>query len=98
MREQPHAPVGEGDEDIAREHRSGRPVAPYEVAHGGHASGGAGSLCNVRCGRDPGRVTTERVVELRTRTILRILGVAIAVAVLLEVVWISRQVVTWVLI
>jgi predicted PurR-regulated permease PerM len=43
-------------------------------------------------------VTTERVVELRTRTILRVLGVAIAVAVLLEVVWISRQVVTWVLI
>src|SRR6266436_1622852 len=43
-------------------------------------------------------MTTERVVELRTRTILRILGVAIAVAVVLEVVWISRQVVTWVVI
>jgi predicted PurR-regulated permease PerM len=43
-------------------------------------------------------VTPERVVDLRTRTILRILGVAIAVAVVLEVVWISRQVVTWVVI
>jgi len=31
-------------------------------------------------------VTPERVVDLRTRTILRILGVAIAVAVVLEVV------------
>jgi len=43
-------------------------------------------------------VTTERVVDLRTRTILRILGVAIAVAVVLEVMWISRQVITWVVI
>jgi predicted PurR-regulated permease PerM len=43
-------------------------------------------------------VTTERVVDLRTRTILRILGVGIAVAVVLEVVWISRQVITWVVI
>jgi predicted PurR-regulated permease PerM len=43
-------------------------------------------------------VTTDRVVDLRTRTILRILGVAIAVAVVIEVVWISRQVITWVVI
>ena len=43
-------------------------------------------------------MTTERVVDLRTRTILRILGVAIAVAVVIEVVWISRQVITWVVI
>ena len=43
-------------------------------------------------------MTTERVVDLRTRTILRILGVAIAVAVVVEVVWISRQVITWVVI
>jgi predicted PurR-regulated permease PerM len=43
-------------------------------------------------------VTPERVVDVRTRTILRVLGVAIAVAVVLEVVWISRQVITWVLI
>ena len=43
-------------------------------------------------------MTPERVVDVRTRTILRVLGIAIAVAVVLEVVWISRQVVTWVLI
>src|SRR6185369_5668560 len=54
--------------------------------------------CNVRRRRDPEPVTTERVVEFRTRTILRILGVAIAVAIVLEVVWISREVVTWVVI
>jgi len=43
-------------------------------------------------------VTPERVVDLRTRTILRVLGVTIAVAVVLEVVWISREVITWLLI
>jgi predicted PurR-regulated permease PerM len=43
-------------------------------------------------------VTPERVVDVRTRTILRVLGITIAVAVVLEVVWISRQVITWVLI
>ena len=56
------------------------------------------AICNVRCGRDPALVTTERVVDLRTRTILRILGVAIAVAVVIEVLWISRQVISWVVI
>jgi predicted PurR-regulated permease PerM len=45
-----------------------------------------------------GVVTAERVVDVRTRTILRILGVTIAVAVLLEVIWISRQVISWLLI
>jgi predicted PurR-regulated permease PerM len=43
-------------------------------------------------------VTPERVVDVRTRTILRVLGITIAVAVLLEVVWISREVITWLLI
>jgi predicted PurR-regulated permease PerM len=43
-------------------------------------------------------VTPERLVDLRTRTILRVLGVVIAVAVVLEVVWISRQVISWLLI
>src|SRR5207249_5220548 len=38
------------------------------------------------------------VVDLRTRTILRVLGVTIAVAVVLEIVWISREVITWLLI
>jgi predicted PurR-regulated permease PerM len=39
-----------------------------------------------------------RVVEVRTRTVLRILLVIIAVAVLLEVIWISRGVLTWIVI
>jgi predicted PurR-regulated permease PerM len=43
-------------------------------------------------------VTPERVVDVRTRTILRVLGVTVAVAVLLEIVWIAREVITWVLI
>jgi predicted PurR-regulated permease PerM len=40
----------------------------------------------------------ERVVRLRATTILAVLGITIAVAVLLEVVWIARQVLTWILI
>jgi predicted PurR-regulated permease PerM len=40
----------------------------------------------------------DRVVEIRTRTLLRILLVIIAVAVLLEIIWISRHVLTWILI
>ena len=43
-------------------------------------------------------VTPERVVDLRARTILRILLIAIAVAVTLEVVWIARHVIAWVVI
>jgi predicted PurR-regulated permease PerM len=44
------------------------------VAHGAHGSGDAGSTYNVRRGRDPASETTDRVVDLRTRTILRILA------------------------
>jgi predicted PurR-regulated permease PerM len=40
----------------------------------------------------------ERVVELRPRTILRVLLIAIGVAILLEVVWIARHVLAWVVI
>ena len=40
----------------------------------------------------------ERLVRFRLRTILSILGTIIAVAVALEVIWISRHVLTWVLI
>jgi predicted PurR-regulated permease PerM len=43
-------------------------------------------------------MTPERVVDLRTRTILRVLGVTILVAVVLEVIWISRQVISWLVI
>jgi predicted PurR-regulated permease PerM len=40
----------------------------------------------------------ERVVRFRPTTILALLGIAIGVFLLLEIVWIARQVLTWVLI
>ena len=40
----------------------------------------------------------ERLVRFRLRTVLSLLGTIIAVAVVLEVIWISRHVLTWVLI
>jgi predicted PurR-regulated permease PerM len=43
-------------------------------------------------------VAGERVVDVRTRTVLRVLGVTIAVALVLEVIWISREVISWLLI
>jgi predicted PurR-regulated permease PerM len=43
-------------------------------------------------------VTTERVVDFRTRTVLRILLIALCVAITLEVVWIARHVLAWVVI
>jgi predicted PurR-regulated permease PerM len=43
-------------------------------------------------------VTPERVVDFRTRTVLRVLLVVLCVAVTLEVVWIARHVLAWVVI
>lgn len=43
-------------------------------------------------------VTPERVVDLRPRTVLRVLAIVISVAVVLEVIWISRHILSWVLI
>ena len=43
-------------------------------------------------------MTPERVVDLRPRTILRTLLIVLAVAVALEVIWIARHVLAWVLI
>ncbi|HEY6836591.1 MAG TPA: AI-2E family transporter [Gaiellaceae bacterium] len=40
----------------------------------------------------------ERLVRFRLRTILSLLGTIIAVAIVLEVIWISRHVLTWVII
>ena len=40
----------------------------------------------------------ERVVRFRATTILAVLGIAIAVALLLQVIWIARQVLAWILI
>src|SRR3954454_20729617 len=53
---------------------------------------------DVRRGRDPWRVVPERLVRFPVRTILVALGTIIAVAVVLEVIWISRHVITWILI
>jgi predicted PurR-regulated permease PerM len=41
-------------------------------------------------------MTPERVVDLRPRTIVRVIVIAVAVAVALEIVWISRHVLSWV--
>jgi predicted PurR-regulated permease PerM len=43
-------------------------------------------------------VIAERLVRFRLRTILSLLATIIAVAVVLEVIWIARHVITWVLI
>jgi predicted PurR-regulated permease PerM len=43
-------------------------------------------------------VTTERTVDFRPRTILRTLLIVIAVGVVLEVIWIARHVLAWVVI
>ena len=43
-------------------------------------------------------VTPERVVDFRTRTVLRVLLIVLCVAVTLEVVWIARHVLAWVVI
>ena len=40
----------------------------------------------------------ERVVSFRPRTVLMILGILIGVAIVLEVVWISRHIIAWILI
>jgi predicted PurR-regulated permease PerM len=43
-------------------------------------------------------MTPERVVDLRPRTILRVLLIVVSVAVVLEVIWIARHVIAWVVI
>jgi predicted PurR-regulated permease PerM len=40
----------------------------------------------------------ERIVRFRARTILAVLGIVLAVAALLEVIWLARQVLTWIVI
>jgi predicted PurR-regulated permease PerM len=43
-------------------------------------------------------MTPERVVDLRPRTVLRVLFIVVTVAVALEIVWIARHVLAWVVI
>ena len=48
--------------------------------------------------RDPGRVIPERLFRIRLRTVLSLLVTIIVVAIVLEVILISRHVLTWVVI
>jgi predicted PurR-regulated permease PerM len=43
-------------------------------------------------------VVPERLVRFRARTILAILGIVLAVALALQVIWLARQVITWILV
>jgi predicted PurR-regulated permease PerM len=43
-------------------------------------------------------VPEERVVTFRPRTVLAVIGIVLAVAAVLTVVWISRQVLTWIIV
>jgi predicted PurR-regulated permease PerM len=43
-------------------------------------------------------VPEERVVILRPRTVLAVIGIVLAVAAVLAVVWVSRQVLTWIIV
>jgi predicted PurR-regulated permease PerM len=50
----------------------------------------------VRSSRDAARVIPERLVRFRLRTVLSLLVIIISVAVVLEVIWIARHVLTWI--
>src|SRR4029450_8834585 len=43
-------------------------------------------------------VVEERLVRFRATTVLAILGIGIAVGILLELIWIARHIITWILI
>jgi predicted PurR-regulated permease PerM len=43
-------------------------------------------------------VPEERVVTFRPRTILAVIGIVLSVAIVLAVIWISRQVLTWIIV
>jgi predicted PurR-regulated permease PerM len=54
---------------------------------------------NVRCCRNPDRVRPEeRIVRMRPTTILAVLGITFGFLLLLYVTWISRQVLTWIIV
>jgi predicted PurR-regulated permease PerM len=53
---------------------------------------------DVRPLRDDDAVIPERLVRFQLRTVLSLLGAIIAVAVVLEVIWIARHILTWIVI
>ena len=44
------------------------------------------------------RMLDERIVRFRPRAILTVIGVVLAVAIVLQVLWVTRSVIIWVLI
>jgi predicted PurR-regulated permease PerM len=56
--------------------------------------------CTVRPSRDAAVVAEGpvRVVELRPRTVFRVVGILLATAIVLEVLWLARHVLTWIFI
>ena len=67
---------------------------------GGVTAGGLSAaralLGAVRCLRDPCAVIPQRLVRFPARTVLGVLGIVLAVALLLQVLWVARHVLTWV--
>jgi predicted PurR-regulated permease PerM len=47
---------------------------------------------------EPRQAAVERVVRFRPRTILSVIGIVLAVVAVLELLWIARHVITWILI
>src|SRR5206468_11590109 len=56
------------------------------------------ALPAVRPGGDSSPVTPERVVRLRLRPVLAVIGLVIAAWALLSVIAVTRQVITWILV
>jgi predicted PurR-regulated permease PerM len=59
-----------------------------------------GPECTVRRPRDAAPVADQpvRVVDFRPRTVFRVVGILLATAILLEILWIARHVVSWIFI
>src|SRR5262249_47225302 len=81
----------------------GRPAASRSFRSALPAGSRAHHSCRighptVRPSRDPCRVVPERLVRFPLRTILTVLGTTVAVAVVLEVIWVARHVIVWILI
>src|SRR5690349_621721 len=53
---------------------------------------------DVQRGTYPRSMLDERIVRFRPRAILTVIGVVLAVAILIEVLWVTRSVIIWVLI
>src|SRR2546428_11366761 len=54
----------------------------------------------VRSGSDAAPVADQpvRIVEFRPRTVFRVVGILLATAIVLEILWMARHIITWVFI